>query len=791
MPEPVSSLHFRSGRPHDPNELADELAMKTQLNLVVVEDSVADAELLARHLAKSGLNCVINRVQTEPEYLDALHRVKPDLILSDFSLPNFSGLRALDLAVIHAPDTPFIYVSGTIGEERAIDALRRGATDYVLKSNLSRLSSAIERALREADLKAERRHSEQVRTEQEERLRRLTRTYRMLSSTSSAILRLQNRAELLDEVCRIAVQQGGYQRSAISLIDSGTKVLKQLACAGLDSQPHEGTDYVMDPFGPQSDLMEGVMRTGLPVIHNDLQRETRNSQLRESAILLGYRAVAALPLKIDSATIGVIRFFSTEPGVFDAAEVGVLLELTANISFALQYLEKDEAVHFLSYFDSLTGLAKRPLFCQRLAQTLSRDANEDSGRTVLVFDVQKLGAINDSFGRYVGDSLIEKIAARVKQAYTDSECVGYFGGGTFVISLPNSGNASDTGLMTQSAAAPLFAEPFFIDGQELRPTIRSGIAFFPYDAKTADALVQNAEAALKAAREDNEKYMMYGLVTQRPTSRSLALEARLTRALDREEFLLHYQPKVDIKSGKIQGLEALLRWQDSEDGIIQPSVFIPLLEQSGAIVDVGEWIFLQASRDIRKWNDAGLNVRVAVNVSPLQLRRRDFVDRVLAGIAPAGSSGVGLDIEITESMLMQDLELSIRKLSQLREAGLGVAIDDFGTGYSSLRLLAKLPVDTLKIDKSFVQSIADTPNVATLVATVVTLARAFNMKTVAEGVETAEQLQKLRQMRCDQAQGYLFSRPVPASDVPSVISRLESAQSSTVHAFPNPADSTR
>jgi len=766
--------------------------MKTELNLIVVEDSVADAELLARHLAKSGLKCIINRVQTEPEYIDALHRVKPDLILSDFSLPNFSGLRALDLAVIHAPDVPFIYVSGTIGEERAIDALRRGATDYVLKSNLSRLSSAIERALREADLKAERRHSEQVRTEQEERLRRLTRTYRMLSSTSSAILRLQNRTELLDEVCRIAVQQGGYQRSAISLVDSGTKVLKQLACAGLDSQPHDGTDHVMDPFGPQSEIMEQVIRTGMPVTHNDLHRETPHAQLRESAILLGYRAVAALPLKIDGATIGVIRFFSTEPDVFDAAEVGVLLELTANISFALQYLEKDEAVHFLSYFDSLTGLAKRPLFCQRLAQALSRDANENSGRTVLAFDVQKLGAINDSFGRYVGDSLIEKIAARLKQTYADSECVGYFGGGTFVISLLNTSNVSDTGLMAQSAAAPLFVEPFYIDGQELRPTIRSGVAFFPHDAKTADALVQNAEAALKAAREDNEKYMMYGLVTQRPTSRSLALEARLTRALDREEFLLYYQPKVDIKSGKIQGLEALLRWQDSEEGIIQPSVFIPLLEQSGAIVDVGEWIFLQALRDIGRWHDAGLlKVRVAVNVSPLQLRRRDFVDRVLARIAPAGSSTAGLDIEITESMLMQDLELSIRKLSQLREAGLGVAIDDFGTGYSSLRLLAKLPVDTLKIDKSFVQSIADTPNVATLVSTVVTLARAFNMKTVAEGVETAEQLQKLRQMRCDQAQGYLFSRPVPAADVPSVISRIESAQSSIFHAFANPADSTR
>jgi len=535
-----------------------------------------------------------------------------------------------------------------------------------------------------------------------------------------------------------------------------------------------------------------MSRSGAPVIYNDLYHEALSESLRESAILLGYRAVAALPLKIDGATIGMIRLFSTESGVFDAAEVGVLLELTANISFALQYLEKDEAVHFLSYFDSLTGLAKRPLFCQRLAQTLAKDTGDEAGCTVVVFDVQKLGAINDSFGRYVGDSLIEKIAARLKQTYTDSECVGYFGGGTFVISLPSVSNASDTGLMTHSAAAPLFVEPFYIDGQELRPTIRSGLAFFPHDAKTADALVQNAEAALKAAREDNEKYMMYGLVTQRPTSRSLALESRLTRALDREEFLLHYQPKIDIKSGEIHGLEALLRWQDSEDGIIQPSVFIPLLEQSGAIVDVGEWIFLQAMRDIAKWRDAGLlNIRVAVNVSPLQLRRRDFVERVLAGVTSSGSAAAGLDIEITESMLMHDLELSIRKLSQLREAGFGVAIDDFGTGYSSLRLLAKLPVDTLKIDKSFVQSITDTPNVATLVSTVVSLARAFSMKTVAEGVETAEQLQKLRQMKCDQAQGYLFSRPVPATDVPSIISRLERAQFTTIHAFSNPADSSR
>src|ERR1700759_4753918 len=420
--------------------------MKSQLNLVVVEDSVADAELLSRHLAKAGLNCIINRVQTEPEFVAALHRIKPDLILSDFSLPNFGGLRALDLAAVHAPDTPFIYVSGTIGEERAIDALRRGATDYVLKSNLSRLSSAIERAMRESALKAERRHSEQVRTEQEERLRRLTRTYRMLSSTSSAILRLQNRAELLDEVYRIAVQQGGYQRSAISLVDSKTKTLTQLACAGLDSQPHLGSKLVMDPFGPQTDLMEQVVRTGMPAIHNDLHHEAPNPQLHESSILLGYRAVALLPLNINGTAIGVIRLFSIDAGVFDVAEGAVRRELTANISFALQYFEKDEAVHFLSYFDTLTGLAKRPLFCQRLASTLADASNHEAGRAVVVFDVQKLGAINDSFGRYMGDILIEKIAARLKQTFADSDSVGYFGGGTFVITLANASNASDTGL---------------------------------------------------------------------------------------------------------------------------------------------------------------------------------------------------------------------------------------------------------------------------------------------------------------------------------------------------------
>lgn len=747
--------------------------MSAKLQFVVVEDNAGDAELVARRLAKSGMDIVMRRVETEADFEAAIMENRPDLILSDFSLPQFDGLRALEIAAARVPETPFIYVSGTIGEERAIDALRRGATDYVLKTNLSRLPSAVERALREASLRAAKAKSEQQRHEQGLRLERLTRSYRMLSSTSSAILRLRNRIELLDEVCRIAVHQGGYEGVAISLIDPGTNSLRPRACDGTDSVMRGVADYSIGRSKPEVDMAERAVRSLAPTVHNDLA-DSQQSFIQHRALLArGHHAAAALPLLVDGTVIGVITLFSGQRGVFDEAEVGVLQELTANLGFALQYLEKDEALHFLSYFDSLTGLAKRPLFCQRLAQILGADGVAGNGYSVVVFDVQKLGAINDSFGRYVGDRLIEKIASRLKQTYNDPECVAYFGGGTFALRVESVGNATDTGRLLQSAASRLFTEPFNVEGQELRPSIRSGVAFYPHDADTADVLVQNAEAALKAAREDNEKYMLFGLVTQRPTSRSLALETRLIGALDRSEFLLHYQPKVGIETGRIEGFEALLRWQDEEEGLVPPSLFVPLLERSGAIVDVGEWVLLQAVRDMGLWTAAGLHaMRVAVNVSPLQLRRRDFVDRVLAGIKPTLGSGGGVDIEITESMLMQDLDLSIRKLLQLREAGVGIAIDDFGTGYSSLRHLARLPVDTLKIDRSFVQSVADTPNVMTLVSTIVSLARAFNMQTVAEGVETDAQLQTLRQMKCDQVQGYLLGRPTPASAVPDAMTRL-------------------
>jgi PAS domain S-box-containing protein/diguanylate cyclase (GGDEF)-like protein len=855
-----------------------------QLQVIVVEDNDTDVLLITKHLARGGLKCTMHRVQTESEFVDALERGTPDIILSDFTMPHFDGRRALEIALARVPETPFLFVSGTIGEQRAVDSLREGATDYILKTNLARLAAAIARALRETSLRSAQRQSEQRlrttvetsqdwiweidaqgkfrfcspavakilgfspddligedfrsylieieraqsdallpapgqsqltgavarwrtadgqmrwlernvvaildeslqvvgyrgtdrditgRRDQEARLRRLTRTYHMLSSTSSAILRLRNRSELLQEACRIAVHQGGYERVVIGLIEPNADGLRRYASAESDAKALLGTDGLeLDCDAELASMAERTIRSGSPTVSNDLNLEQLPIVHRKLLLAHGYGALATLPILVDGTVVGVITVFSDHSGIFDEAEVAALEELAANLGFALQFLAKDEAVHFLSYFDGLTGLAKRLLFCQRLAQSIAADSSEPQPLQVVVFDMQKLSAVNDSFGRYIGDALIENIAARLKQAYTDPEKLAYLGGGTFAIALPNTRADADVAAMLKGSIGCMFVEPIRIEGQEFRPTIRYGVAHYPEDATAAEALLQCAEASLTAAREDNERYLAYGSIRHRPTSRGLALESRLAGALERDEFLLHYQPKINLATGNVAGFEALLRWQDAREGLVPPSTFIPLLERSGAIVEVGAWVLLQAARDVHLWRGSlRPDIRVAVNVSILQLRRSDFVAQILSC---GESSGVptGIDIELTESMLMQDIELSTHKLRQLREAGVGVAIDDFGTGYSSLRLLSGLPVSALKIDRSFVQRAVESKSGRALVATIISLAQAFDMQTIAEGVETEKQAQMVRAMSCDQAQGYFFARPGPASDVPSVIALL-------------------
>jgi EAL domain-containing protein (putative c-di-GMP-specific phosphodiesterase class I) len=326
----------------------------------------------------------------------------------------------------------------------------------------------------------------------------------------------------------------------------------------------------------------------------------------------------------------------------------------------------------------------------------------------------------------------------------------------------------------------LFAKPFDVAGHTIRVAARCGIARFPEDGESSVSLLENAEAALKSAKAGGESFVSYKLQMHRGQDERLALEQRLRIAIEEKQFVLHYQPQIDIGSGRIVALEALLRWKEPGGTLVPPGQFLPVLEATQMITDVGDWVIEQALADLRGWAASGVPVRVAVNVSPWQLRQRDFAERVLAHIGPRNNRGrSGLDLEITESGLLQDPDDALAKLSLLRAAGVSVAIDDFGTGYSSLSRLSLLPVDTLKVDRSFVAGLPSDPASVALVSTIIALARAFTLITVAEGVETTDQLQVLRELGCQQSQGFLHSRPQPADQITLLLEQARGERQDT------------
>jgi EAL domain-containing protein (putative c-di-GMP-specific phosphodiesterase class I) len=349
--------------------------------------------------------------------------------------------------------------------------------------------------------------------------------------------------------------------------------------------------------------------------------------------------------------------------------------------------------------------------------------------------------------------------------------VAHLNGGTFAALFTT--EAGNELRQLRAQVVDMFSEPFQIQGRQIPVSVRSGIAVYPENGQDASTLLQNAEAALKTAKAGGEKILRHKAGMNTALAERLATEHRLRGALERNQFVLHYQPKVIIGTGRIVGVEALLRWQDSVRGLTPPNAFLPILESTGLIGAVGEWAVKQAADDCLRWARLGFPpIRVAVNAAPVQLRRRDFASKVIDAATPLDAhSGWGLDIEITEGALLDDSSWTLRTLRVLRSAGVRVAIDDFGTGYSSLSRLSQLPVDTLKIDRSFTSRLPDNPAGCTLAVTIIGLARAFNMTTVAEGVETQAQLEFLRDAGCNESQGYLHSRPVAVPDFELLMSQ--------------------
>ena len=730
--------------------------MEQELRLLIVEDVAAEAELAVHQLKRDGLHCTWTRVETEEAFRAALYEQRPHLILSDFSLPAYDGSDALRLVQREAPEIPFIFVSGTIGEERAIEALKSGAIDYVLKTNLARLAPAVRRALSEVA-------SRRARREAEERIERLTRVLQMLSAINAGVVRIRDRTHLFQETCRIAHDIGKYSFAFVTLLDTSTGIARPVAWAGIPG-PTGLSFRVGEGSGDGEHYTTATghaLYSGAEVVCNDVMGAGNRLKYADRMFNMHINCLAAIPLLVDDTPVGAFTVGSSDTCAASEEELRMLREVAANLSFALQYLHKEDAVHFLSYFDPLTGLAKRGLFCQRVARLLARHAGENPEVLVVAFDIERLGVINDSFGRHVGDQVVQFVADSVKSQFAGTECLAHLEGGNFavVISGHECYEASVRTLHERLAAA--FGQPLVVGAREIRVNVKAGLARFPENGVDAESLLQNAEAALHKARKSGERFLRHRREINTEVAERLALEHRLRIALDAEQFEVHYQPQFSIARRVLIGAEALLRWRDPDKGLVPPSVFLAVLESTGLIVDVGDWVLQRAAQDLRRWRQLGFeSMRIAVNVSPVQLRDTQFAERFFRAAGWQSKQSNGLDIEITEGALMEDSESLTRTLQMLRSAGTQVSIDDFGTGYSSLSRLVNLPVDTLKIDRSFTSALADDESTHAVVATIVSLARAFKLSTVAEGVETLEQLEILRQLGCEQSQGYLHSRPV-------------------------------
>jgi diguanylate cyclase (GGDEF)-like protein len=722
------------------------------IRVLMVEDMEFEAELASHHLLGEQIAHTVRRVETEEAMRAALLEFKPTVILSDFTLPQFNGLRALEVARECAPGVPFLFVSGTIGEERAIEALHRGAVDYVLKTNLARLGPAVKRALQEAQARA-------VQHRQEQQIKRLTSVLRMLSGINGAVVRIRERPELLREACRLAVAVGGYPTALVALRQHGDRPLEPLTYEGADRAAANASCELIEK------ALELQARSGGRARDAAAPFECRDPQS-------GRPAVLGLPLLVDNTPIGFLGLGRGELGGVGVEESRMLREVAANLSFALQYLHQGSKVRLLSYFDVLTGLAKRPLFCQRLRHLLQDPAGARSRCAIAVLDVQNLNAINDSFGRHSGDLLLQLVADRLKRRFQDTEMLAHFSGGTFAVARA-AGQGSRAALERLSEELDeMLEEPFSLAGQGIPVAARSGIAFHPDDGDDPDTLVQRAEASLHNAKISGQRHGQYSPEQHSRALARVALERRLRQALERREFELHYQPKVSVTHRRIEGAEALIRWNDPDRGLVSPAAFLPLLEESGLIVDVGEWVIERAALDCQHWRSLGLSpIRVAVNISPIQLREIDFVERFLAHTRSWSTDSCGLDVEITEGVVGGDASGEIGQLKNLRAAGVRIAIDDFGTGYSSLSRLAHLPIDTLKIDRSFIGEMTADARSRRLVSIIISIARTFNMVTVAEGVETQEQLDVLWHLGCEQSQGYLHSRPLSTAQFSTLLER--------------------
>ena len=700
------------------------MTKKSMKILLLVEDNPGDARLLREMLNEQGPH------ETEMTHVDRLSAAekhlgenKVDIILLDLGLPDAHGLSAVRRAHAVAPRVPLVVLTGMDDELLAAQALQEGAQDYLIKGQIE--ARGLLRALRYA---IERKTMEEALFVEKER-------------------------------AQVTLNCIG---DAVACTDSSGNI----TFLNLVAEKMTGWSLTEASGLPMSEVLRIVDASSRETTPNPMEMAVGQNQtvhLPLNSILIR-RDGFEIPIEDSVSPI------HDREGLPTGAVI-VFRDVSAARAMALQI------VHSAQH-DFLTGLPNRMLLNDRLSQAITLAPRHFKKVAILFLDLDGFKHINDSLGHPTGDKLLQSIAKRLVECVRGSDTVSRQGGDEFVVLLSEVERSEDTAI-TARRMLQAVAESHSIDQHDLHVTTSIGVSVYPDDGLDAETLIKNADTAMYQAKENGrQSYQFFKPAMNVRAVERQAIEESLRRALERQEFAIHYQPKVNLKTGAITGAEALLRWTHPVRGAIPPAQFIPVAEDCGLILPIGRWVLREACQQARAWVDAGLPLAtMAVNISAMEFRNDAFLQGVFSVLGDTGLSPEFLELELTESVLMKHAETTESILRTLRARGVQLAVDDFGTGYSSLSYLRKFPIDALKIDQSFVRQITTSPDETTIVTAVISMGRSLKLRVVAEGVETPQELAFLQAHQCDEAQGYYFGRPMIAGQFARL---LETGISETV-----------
>ena len=603
------------------------------------------------------------------------------------------------------------------------------------------------------------------RKQAEERIKRLNRVYAVLRGINGAIVRIRDRQTLFDETSRILVEHGGFEMAWVGILDHDTRFVAPAAWQG----PEPDRDFIFGlKVSADGQIPEGrttigrAIRGRRPVVSNDLKLEEDHPIFTE-LMRRGYRSVSSLPLASEDTCVGVIALSSKAPNMFDSDEMKLLTELAGDVSFALDYMRNEKRVAHLAFHDALTGLPNRTMLHQHLRQVIDETRQQHRPFALLLLNINNFQDINHTLGHHNGDLLLREVARRLGTALWQSDVVACLGGDEFAILLPHLRDKRDIDLVVRKVSNAL-RKQFVLENVPVNVEARLGISLCPDHGNTADLLWRHADIALRAAKDLHQTWTYYDPENDRYDPDRLALLGGLRTAMDHNELVLHYQPRIDLRTGHTQGVEALLRWQHPERGLLYPDAFIPFVERTGLIDGLTTWVMANALRQGYLWHRNGLRLDVAVNLSVRNLQQPNLTTGILELARSSMFPLELLTLEITETAVMVDPVHARIVLQELSDAGIRLSLDDFGTGQSSLAYVRELPISSIKIDKSFLMDF-DQPGNAAIVRTAIELAHYLGLSVIAEGVEDESTCAVLRELGCDAAQGYLFSKPLPVDEL--------------------------